>query len=43
MLDNGRIVERGRHRELLLRRGVYAAMWTRQQETAQREAALAAD
>jgi ATP-binding cassette subfamily B protein len=43
VLDNGRIVERGDHRELLLRRGVYAAMWARQQEAAQREAALAAD
>ena len=43
VLHNGRIVERGHHRELLLSRGVYAAMWTRQQEAAQREAALAAD
>jgi ATP-binding cassette, subfamily B, heavy metal transporter len=43
VLDNGRIVERGHHRELLLRRGVYADMWIRQQEAAQREAALAAD
>ena len=43
VLDNGRIVERGRHRELLLRHGVYADMWFRQQEAAQREAALAAD
>jgi ATP-binding cassette, subfamily B, heavy metal transporter len=43
VLDDGRIVERGDHRELLLRRGVYAAMWARQQEAAQREAALAAD
>ena len=38
VLDDGRIVERGHHRELLLRRGVYAAMWARQQEAAQREA-----
>ena len=43
VLDNGRIIERGDHRELLLRRGVYAAMWARQQEAAQHEAALAAD
>jgi ATP-binding cassette subfamily B protein len=43
VLEGGRIVERGHHAELLLHRGVYAAMWARQQEAAQREAALAAD
>jgi len=43
VLDGGRIVERGHHRDLLLRRGIYAGMWARQQEAAQREAALAAD
>jgi ATP-binding cassette, subfamily B, heavy metal transporter len=43
VLDGGHIVERGDHRELLLRRGVYAGMWARQQESAQREASLAAD
>jgi ATP-binding cassette subfamily B protein len=43
VLDGGRIVERGHHSELLLRRGVYATMWARQQEVARREAALAAD
>jgi ATP-binding cassette, subfamily B, heavy metal transporter len=43
VLDGGQILERGHHAELLLRRGVYAAMWTRQQEAARREAALAAE
>ena len=43
VLDRGRIIERGKHRELRARGGVYAAMWARQQEAAQREAALAAD
>jgi ATP-binding cassette, subfamily B, heavy metal transporter len=43
VLDTGHIVERGHHRELLARGRVYATMWARQQEAAQREAALAAD
>ena len=43
VLDRGHIVERGHHAELLLRRGIYATMWARQQEAVRREAALAAD
>ena len=35
VLDGGRIVERGRHAELLVRDGRYAEMWWRQQETAE--------
>jgi len=31
-VDSGRIVERGRHGELLAANGVYAKMWRLQQE-----------
>ncbi|MEI6984981.1 MAG: ABC transporter ATP-binding protein/permease [Rhodospirillaceae bacterium] len=37
VLAGGEIVERGGHDDLLQRGGVYAAMWTRQQESAPRE------
>ena len=32
VLDNGRIVEQGRHADLLVRDGFYASMWHRQRE-----------
>jgi ATP-binding cassette subfamily B protein len=32
VMDRGRIVERGTHRELLVRRGAYAQMWALQQQ-----------
>ncbi|SKA35267.1 ATP-binding cassette, subfamily B [Enhydrobacter aerosaccus] len=34
VLDRGRVVERGRHVDLLARNGLYADMWRRQQEAA---------
>jgi ATP-binding cassette, subfamily B, heavy metal transporter len=43
VLDGGHIVERGHHLALLRRQGTYAAMWARQQEAAEGEAALAAN
>ena len=36
VLDGGRIIERGRHRDLLTQDGAYAALWARQQEAARR-------
>ena len=38
VLDNGRVAERGSHRQLLVKRGLYADMWKRQAED-QREVA----
>jgi ABC-type transport system involved in Fe-S cluster assembly fused permease/ATPase subunit len=40
VLDKGVIVERGRHDELLERKGVYAALWSRQREVDQAQEAL---
>nr|WP_244552453.1 ABC transporter ATP-binding protein/permease [Allosphingosinicella indica] len=37
VLDGGRVVERGTHRELLVRRGLYTEMWLRQQAEEQED------
>jgi ATP-binding cassette subfamily B protein len=42
VLDAGRIVERGTHRDLLQQAGLYADMWARQQEAAERQDRLGA-
>jgi ATP-binding cassette subfamily B protein len=39
VLEDGRVVERGRHGELLVKGGVYSAMWARQQQAAEEEEA----
>jgi len=40
VLKDGQIAERGRHAELLARRGLYAQMWDRQREATEAEEAL---
>ncbi len=37
VLDAGRVIERGRHEDLLSRGGAYAAMWNRQRESEEAE------
>ena len=39
-LSAGRIVERGRHADLLAQRGLYASMWDRQREASEAEERL---
>jgi len=42
VLDQGKIVERGRHDDLVIKGGAYAAMWNRQREAAEARAILQA-
>ena len=41
VLDDGRIVEQGRHAELMDKNGLYASMWSRQREAEEARAKLA--
>jgi hypothetical protein len=41
VLDDGAIVERGTHQELLAHGGLYASMWNRQREAAKARELLA--
>ncbi|PWG02543.1 ABCB family ABC transporter ATP-binding protein/permease [Sphingosinicella humi] len=41
VLDQGRIVERGTHRQLLVKRGLYTEMWLRQQSEREEQAEAA--
>ncbi|HEV2746690.1 MAG TPA: ATP-binding cassette domain-containing protein, partial [Allosphingosinicella sp.] len=41
VLDQGRVAERGTHRQLLVKRGLYTEMWLRQQSERERDAEAA--
>lgn len=41
VMDGGRVIERGRHADLLARGGAYAALWTRQQAGGEAETVAA--
>ena len=41
VLDQGAIVERGTHHQLLLKNGLYASMWNRQREAEEARERLA--
>ena len=42
VLEKGKVVERGRHQDLLAHEGLYASMWARQQEASEAEERLRA-